>query len=158
MQFQGQLILSCLMEKLPGIFSKNKSERKIEGKKKKKSRNISKTLACEKKNSRKMIRHRESVILREGKEKKEILQESSYDEAARFLESSRILGALPKRVCISCFISALRPITSFVRWHLHVNGKSALARSLAHAGIRRPRAGINQKGNLKKGLQPARGA
>lgn len=65
---------------------------------------------------------------------------------------SRVLASArsPKRVCISCFISALRPITSFVRWHLHVNGKSG------RAGIRRPRAGINQKGNLKKGLQPAR--
>lgn len=71
----------------------------------------------------------------------------SSRDGRTLLESS--LARSPKRVCISCFISALRPITSFVRWHLHVNGKSG------RAGIRRPRAGINQKGNLKKGLQPA---
>lgn len=73
--------------------------------------------------------------------------DSWWKRASRVLASAR---RSPKRVCVSCFISALRPITSFVRWHLHVNGKSE------RAGIRWPRAGINQKGNLKKGLQPAR--
>lgn len=71
---------------------------------------------------------------------------------ARWKHASReLLGTLrfSERVCISCFISALRPITSFVRWHLHVNGKSARG---GYGG----RASINQKANLKKGQQPAR--
>lgn len=93
--------------------------------------------------SRKRFGALKKIILRKKKKIRQILRgmEGRFSKARSFSEA---------RVCISCFISALRPITSFVRWHLHVNGKSE------RAGIRQPRAGINQKGNLKKGLQPAR--